>query len=583
MTKLLYQRLYADSYLEYLFLKRVLSPATLPEIADLIVPQFPIKAENNIYKIDFGLIGESEKKYAIELDGYTYHKDHATFNSDRERNNYLVTKGWQVIHFTYKDVTQQPGKSIQQLQQLLGKDELLKYFLLKDFAIPPLETAAPDAWNEMRSEYMERPRLTPTQARLNRDRIATELKTNSFQPSLRQPMLFPSTHQNDEIWAVLEQAIILSQEKATQEEQAKAIAAQKDLEEQVVREQQARLHISEQEELLKTQTVQLQLTDHLEKVNNQPDLQQNAKSQQNLEWLAEVAALDSAERRAKQAQAERDRVLKEVAAREARLKQERAAVEQERMEFYRHFQEQETNSRNQAAGHERFMRELNSAVALFKAGDKAGANVKLRELQFTHPADANVLLWLAYTTPDLRESRVILDNLERIDPYHPQLSMVRDWIESQARSTATNTDTREKSNTGIDESQGSHRSASKDGSNRQNKPAAGSTSHNTDAPPKVKNRSLMSPVIISAAVITILLITGLLAYFLFFQSGTVSTTSPSNPEVAAEPCQPGQIKGSQSKIYHLPDQNFYAVTKVNVTCFNSESEAQAAGFRKAKT
>ena len=95
MTKLLYQRLYADSYLEYLFLKRVLSPATLPEIADLIVPQFPIKAENNIYKIDFGLIGESKKKYAIELDGYTYHKDHATFNSDRERNNYLVTKGWQ--------------------------------------------------------------------------------------------------------------------------------------------------------------------------------------------------------------------------------------------------------------------------------------------------------------------------------------------------------------------------------------------------------------------------------------------------------------------------------------------------------
>jgi hypothetical protein len=54
-------------------------------------------------------------------------------------------------------------------------------------------------------------------------------------------------------------------------------------------------------------------------------------------------------------------------------------------------------------------------------------------------------------------------------------------------------------------------------------------------------------------------------------------------EIAAQPCRVGQIKGSQSKIYHLPGQDFYAETKNNVTCFNSEAEAQSAGFRKSKT
>jgi hypothetical protein len=53
-------------------------------------------------------------------------------------------------------------------------------------------------------------------------------------------------------------------------------------------------------------------------------------------------------------------------------------------------------------------------------------------------------------------------------------------------------------------------------------------------------------------------------------------------EIAAKPCLVGQIKGSQSKIYQLPTQGFYAATKNNVSCFNSEAEAQAAGFRKAR-
>ena len=49
------------------------------------------------------------------------------------------------------------------------------------------------------------------------------------------------------------------------------------------------------------------------------------------------------------------------------------------------------------------------------------------------------------------------------------------------------------------------------------------------------------------------------------------------------PCQPGQIKGNiNSGKYHVPDGRYYAKTFKNVQCFNSEAEAQAAGYVRAK-
>ena len=53
--------------------------------------------------------------------------------------------------------------------------------------------------------------------------------------------------------------------------------------------------------------------------------------------------------------------------------------------------------------------------------------------------------------------------------------------------------------------------------------------------------------------------------------------------VRAAPCQPGQIKGNNnSNIFHTPGQSDYASTYANVTCFGTEAEAVAAGFRRAQ-
>lgn len=43
----------------------------------------------------------------------------------------------------------------------------------------------------------------------------------------------------------------------------------------------------------------------------------------------------------------------------------------------------------------------------------------------------------------------------------------------------------------------------------------------------------------------------------------------------------GRIKGSSSKIYHLPGGAFYDRTTKPARCFDAESQAQAAGYRKS--
>lgn len=52
---------------------------------------------------------------------------------------------------------------------------------------------------------------------------------------------------------------------------------------------------------------------------------------------------------------------------------------------------------------------------------------------------------------------------------------------------------------------------------------------------------------------------------------------------SSSPCQPGQIKANlNSNIYHVPGQRDYTNTYANVVCYDTEEQAQAAGFRRAE-
>lgn len=52
------------------------------------------------------------EKVAIEVDGWAFHSDQKSFQNDRERQNRIALGGWQVLRFTWLDLTEYPERVI---------------------------------------------------------------------------------------------------------------------------------------------------------------------------------------------------------------------------------------------------------------------------------------------------------------------------------------------------------------------------------------------------------------------------------------------------------------------------------------
>jgi very-short-patch-repair endonuclease len=59
------------------------------------------------YKVDVGFPGT---KVAIEVDGFAFHSGPVEFQIDRERQNTIALLGWQVLRFTWLDLTEYPQR-----------------------------------------------------------------------------------------------------------------------------------------------------------------------------------------------------------------------------------------------------------------------------------------------------------------------------------------------------------------------------------------------------------------------------------------------------------------------------------------
>jgi very-short-patch-repair endonuclease len=59
------------------------------------------------YRVDIAFPGP---KVAIEVDGFAFHSDHEAFQNDRVRQNRIVLRGWQVLRFTWLDLTEYPER-----------------------------------------------------------------------------------------------------------------------------------------------------------------------------------------------------------------------------------------------------------------------------------------------------------------------------------------------------------------------------------------------------------------------------------------------------------------------------------------
>jgi very-short-patch-repair endonuclease len=66
------------------------------------------------YKVD---VGFSACKVALEADGLAFHSDSDDFHNDRVRQNAIALAGWQVLRFTWLDLTEYPDRVIAEVKR----------------------------------------------------------------------------------------------------------------------------------------------------------------------------------------------------------------------------------------------------------------------------------------------------------------------------------------------------------------------------------------------------------------------------------------------------------------------------------
>jgi very-short-patch-repair endonuclease len=65
------------------------------------------------YRID---VAFPKSKVAIEVDGFAFHSDSEDFHADRKRQNAIALLGWQVLRFTWLDLTEYPQRVIAEIR-----------------------------------------------------------------------------------------------------------------------------------------------------------------------------------------------------------------------------------------------------------------------------------------------------------------------------------------------------------------------------------------------------------------------------------------------------------------------------------
>ena len=69
------------------------------------------------YKVDVGFVA---CKVAVETDGLAFHSDSDDFHNDRVRQNAVALAGWQVLRFTWLDLTEYPDRVIATIRSAIS-------------------------------------------------------------------------------------------------------------------------------------------------------------------------------------------------------------------------------------------------------------------------------------------------------------------------------------------------------------------------------------------------------------------------------------------------------------------------------
>jgi very-short-patch-repair endonuclease len=80
------------------------------------VANYRLTVAGTEYWIDVAVV---ERRLAIEVDGWAWHFDVDRFTHDRRRQNALTLAGWNVLRFTWQDLTCHPETVVAQIRAAL--------------------------------------------------------------------------------------------------------------------------------------------------------------------------------------------------------------------------------------------------------------------------------------------------------------------------------------------------------------------------------------------------------------------------------------------------------------------------------
>jgi very-short-patch-repair endonuclease len=114
----IYEIVYSESFLEYAFLRWILTPSVSPTILNFLHAQKCVNINDRSYRIDYAIFGV-EIKIAVELDGFEFHGTREAFSYDRLRQNDLQAAGWTILRFSYDSIRNETARCVKQLQAVL--------------------------------------------------------------------------------------------------------------------------------------------------------------------------------------------------------------------------------------------------------------------------------------------------------------------------------------------------------------------------------------------------------------------------------------------------------------------------------
>ncbi|MFY9917104.1 MAG: DUF559 domain-containing protein [Mycobacterium sp.] len=76
-------------------------------------PNYPVAG----YRVD---VGFPNQRLALEADGFAFHSDSEDFHHDRVRQNAIALAGWQVLRFTWLDLTEYPERVIAEIKRAIS-------------------------------------------------------------------------------------------------------------------------------------------------------------------------------------------------------------------------------------------------------------------------------------------------------------------------------------------------------------------------------------------------------------------------------------------------------------------------------